>query len=201
MLHRLGSEATMAQLKTLFPEVSQIRDPKLKEGVLKTWQLALEMGGWHVNDLDHIPFTQLVQTKTTLLEHTRSVTRIAMAVAQQRHDLDMDYVIAGGLLHDVGKLLEYEKQRGKVVKSKSGELVRHPVSGYGLTRQANLPIDVSHIVISHSDEGEKVNRTPEAILIHHCDFIDFEIAKRRRSDETIRKRGQAALQRKGHSRT
>jgi putative nucleotidyltransferase with HDIG domain len=201
VLHRLESEATMAQLKTFFPEVSQIRDPKLKEGVLKTWQLALEMGGWHVNDLNHIPFTLLVRTKTTLLEHTRSVTRMAMAVAQQRQDLNMDYVIAGGLLHDVGKLLEYEKQRGKVVKSKSGELVRHPVSGYGLTREANLPIDVSHIVISHSDEGEKVNRTPEAILIHHCDFIDFEIAKRRRSDETIRKRGETALQRKGHSRT
>lgn len=168
---------------------------------MKTWQHALEIGGWHVNDLNHIPFTLLVQTKTTLLEHTRSVTRMAMAVAQERRDLNMDYVIAGGLLHDVGKLLEYEKSGGKVVKSRSGELVRHPVSGYGLTREVNLPIEVSHIVISHSDEGEKVNRTPEAILIHHCDFIDFEIAKRRGSDETLRKRGEAALQRKGHSRT
>jgi len=168
---------------------------------LKTWQHALEIGGWQVNDLNHIPFTLLVQTKTTLLEHTRSVTRMAMAVAQERRDLNMDYVIAGGLLHDVGKLLEYEKSGGKVVKSRSGELVRHPVSGYGLTREVNLPIEVSHIVISHSDEGEKVNRTPEAILIHHCDFIDSEIAKRRGSDETLRKRGEAALQRKGHSRT
>ncbi len=36
---------------------------------------------------------------------------------------------------------------------------------------------VIHIVLAHSWEGEKVIRTPEAILIHHCDFIDFEIAK------------------------
>jgi len=191
----------MTQFKRLFPEVNQIRDPKLKEGVLRTWQLALKRGGWQVDDLNHIPFTLLVQTKTTLLDHTRSVTRMAMAVARERHDLDMDYVIAGGLLHDVGKLLEYEKRGGKVVKSKSGELVRHPVSGYGLTRETNLPIDVSHIVISHSDEGEKVKRTPEAILIHHCDFIDFEIAKRREKDETVRKRGKTTLQGKGHSRT
>jgi len=191
----------MTQFKRLFPEVNQIRDPKLKEGVLRTWQLALKRGGWQVDDLNHIPFTLLVQTKTTLLDHTRSVTRMAMAVARERHDLDMDYVIAGGLLHDVGKLLEYEKRGGKVVKSKSGELVRHPVSGYGLTRETNLPIDVSHIVISHSDEGEKVKRTPEAILIHHCDFIDFEIAKRREKDETVRKRGKTTLQGKGHPRT
>jgi hypothetical protein len=31
--------------------------------------------------------------------------------------------------------------------------------------------------VAHSKEGESVKRIPEAILIHHCDFIDFEIAK------------------------
>jgi len=191
----------MTQLKKIFPEANEIHDPKLKDAVVRTWQLALEKGGWQVDDLNHIPFTLLVQTKTTLVEHTRNVTRMAMAVARERHDLNMDYVIAGGLLHDVGKLLEYEKLGGKVAKSRAGDLVRHPVSGYGLTRETNLPLEVSHIVIAHSDEGEKVKRIPEAILIHHCDFIDFEIAKRRETNETIRKRGETPLQRKGHSRT
>jgi putative nucleotidyltransferase with HDIG domain len=191
----------LEQFKIFLPEATQIRDPKLLDGVLRTWQLALDRGGWKVEDMKHIPFTLLVGTTTSLLEHTRSVTRMAMAVARERRDLKMDYVIAGALLHDVGKLLEYEKRGGKVVKSKSGELVRHPVSGYGLTRETNLPLEVSHIVISHSDEGEKVRRTPESILIHHCDFIDFEIAKRRETNETVRKRGETTLQRKGHSRT
>jgi putative nucleotidyltransferase with HDIG domain len=169
----------MEQLRRLLPEVSQIRDPKLIEGVLKAWQLALERSCWKVDDLEHIPFTLLVPTTTSLLEHTRRVTRTAMAVARERGDLNMDYVIAGGLLHDVGKLLEYEQRGGHITKSKSGELVRHPVSGYALTREADLPLEVSHIVISHSEEGEKVKRIPEAIVIHHCDFIDFEIAKRK----------------------
>jgi len=191
----------MTKVKKLFPEANQIRDEKLKEKVLKTWELALERGGWQVNDLHRIPFTLLVQTKRTLLDHTRNVTRMAMAVARERRDLNMDYVIAGGLLHDVGKLLEYEKRGGKVVKSKSGELVRHPVSGFGLTRETKLPLEVSHIVISHSDEGEKVKRTPEAILIHHCDFIDFEITKRSEANETLRKRSETTLPRKGHPRT
>ena len=185
----------------MFPEVNQIRDLKLRDGVARTWQLALERGGWEVDDLRHIPFTLLVQTKKNLVEHTRSVTKMAMAVARERDDLNMDYVIAGGLLHDVGKLLEYEKRGGKVVKSKSGELVRHPVSGYGLTCETNMPISVSHIVISHSDEGEKVKRIPEAILIHHCDFIDFEIAKGWNKNETLRKRGEKTLQRKRNPRT
>jgi putative nucleotidyltransferase with HDIG domain len=195
------NETKKTQFMKLFPEVSKIRDLQLQDGVARTWQLALERGGWQVGDLKHIPFTLLVQTKKNLVEHTRSVTRMAMAVARERDDLNMDYVIAGGLLHDVGKLLEYEKRGSEVVKSKSGELVRHPVSGYGLTCETNMPVSVSHIVISHSDEGEKVKRTPEAILIHHCDFIDFEIAKRGKTNETVRKRSETTLQRKRHSRT
>ena len=189
------------EFREIFPEATQIRDRKLFDGVLRTWQLAQERGGWKVADLKHIPFTLLTETKTSLPEHTRNVTRMAMAVARERGDLKMDYVIAGGLVHDVGKLLEYEKRGGKVVISKGGELVRHPVSGYGLTRETDLPLEVSHIVISHSDEGEKVKRTPEAILIHHCDFIDFEIAKGWRKHETLRKRGKKTLQRKRHSGT
>ncbi|HUK51081.1 MAG TPA: HD domain-containing protein [Terriglobales bacterium] len=165
--------------RRLLPEVSQIRDSRLAQRVLKTWQLAEERGGWKANELHDIPFTLLISTKTSLLDHTRSVTRMAMAIARERADLNMDYVIAGGLLHDVGKLLEYEKRGQQIAKSESGELVRHPVSGYALTKETNMPEEVSHIVISHSEEGEKVKRTPEAILIHHCDFIDFEIAKRK----------------------
>ena len=189
------------QFKRLFPEANQIRDPKLLDKVRRTWELAQQRGGWKVDELDHIPFTLLVETRKSLPEHTRSVTRMAMAVARERSDLNMDYVIAGGLLHDVGKLLEYEKLGGKVVKSKSGALVRHPVSGYGLTRETGLPLEVSHIVISHSEEGEKVKRIPEAILIHHCDFIDFEIAKEWKKNETLRKRGEETLQGKRHSGT
>ncbi len=166
-----------AQVEELLPEVKEIQDPKLREGVLKTWELALERGGWEAADLERIPFTLLIPTKTSLLEHTRRVTRMALAVARERDDLNLDYVIAGGLLHDVGKLLEYEAQAEACRKSRAGELVRHPVSGFALALEAGLPLEVAHIVLAHSEEGEKLKRTPEAILIHHCDFIDFEIAK------------------------
>lgn len=165
------------QLTELFPELQEIGDSVLREGVLQTWELALERGGWQVSDLQEIPFTLLILTKKSLLEHTRRVTRMALAVARARDGANLDYVIAGGLLHDVGKLLEYERRDGEVRKSRYGELVRHPVSGYALALEAGLPLEVAHIILAHSAEGEKVKRTPEAIIIHHCDFIDFEIEK------------------------
>jgi len=172
---------SIGQLEELLPELQEISDPALREGVLKAWALALERGGWQVSDLGKIPFTLLIPTGTSLLEHTRRVTRMARAVARERENVNLDYIIAGGLLHDVGKLLEYERRDGKVQKSRSGELVRHPVSGYALVLEAGLPLEVAHIVLAHSSEGEKVKRTPEAIIIHHCDFIDFEIAKGKES--------------------
>ncbi|MEO0129042.1 MAG: HD domain-containing protein [candidate division WOR-3 bacterium] len=159
----------------IFPQINDINDKNLQKGVVKTWLLGIKEGKW--KEIEKIPFTLLIPTKKTLIEHTRSVTRMAMAIANTRKDLNWDYVIAGSLVHDVGKLLEYEFKDSKFVKSSYGKLVRHPVSGYYLCLTAGLPLEIAHIVIAHSEEGEKVNRSPEAILVHHCDFIDFEIEK------------------------
>jgi hypothetical protein len=74
-------------------------------------------------------------------------------------------------------LLEYAREGSEVVKSKQGSMIRHPVSGYGLVLEVGLPVEVAHIVAAHSTEGEKVKRSKEAIIINHCDFVDFDIEK------------------------
>jgi|UniRef100_A0A7V3RII7 putative nucleotidyltransferase with HDIG domain len=162
-------------IKRLFPEIGEIKEEKLRKGVINAWLIAIEKGRWQ--DIENIPFTLLINTRKGLIEHTRAVTKMAMAIARIRDDLNYDIVVAGGLVHDVGKLLEYEYKNGKYIKSAYGKLVRHPVSGYHIVLEAGLPLEIAHIVCAHSEEGEKVNRSPEAILIHHCDFIDFEIEK------------------------
>lgn len=162
-------------IEKIFPEIKKIKQSSIRKGVIDAWILGIKKGHWkRIND---IPFTLLIKTKKTLIEHTRMVTSMAMAIASKRHDLNMDFVIAGGLVHDIGKLLEYKKKGRKFIKSNYGELVRHPVSGYGLAIEAGLPLEVAHIVAAHSVEGEKAKRSNEAILINHCDFIDFEIEK------------------------
>uniref|UniRef100_A0A7C4XF82 HD domain-containing protein n=1 Tax=candidate division WOR-3 bacterium TaxID=2052148 RepID=A0A7C4XF82_UNCW3 len=159
----------------IFPEIDEIKNRDLSEGVIRAWLLGIEMGGW--KEIEDIPFTLLIPTEKSLIEHTRSVTQMAMAIARVKKELNWDYIVAGGLVHDVGKLLEYEWRDGKFMKSLYGRLVRHPVSGYHLCLQAGLPLEIAHIVVAHSEEGEKVSRSPEAIVIHHCDFTDFEIEK------------------------
>jgi putative nucleotidyltransferase with HDIG domain len=162
-------------ISDLFPEIGDIQDKNLRAGVIESWLLAAKRGRWQ--RIDDIPFTLLIPTKKTLVEHTRLVTQMAVALAQAREDVVVDIVRCGGLVHDVGKLLEYQRSGNSVVKSPQGVLIRHPVSGYGLVLEAGLPMEIAHIVAAHSSEGDKVKRSKEAIIINHCDFVDFDIEK------------------------
>ena len=163
----------------LLPEIDQIGDATLRDKVVHVWETALERSTF--TDLGMIPFTLLIEDlDDTLVEHTGRVTRTVASVARTRGDLDMDTVLAGAILHDVGKVLEYEMGPGdKVVKSEMGKRLRHPVSGAALASELGLPLGVVHIIAAHAGEGNMVTRTPEAIVVHHVDMIDFEIAKAR----------------------
>ncbi len=105
-----------ADIIALFEEyLDQITDRELREKVVLTWVSGCEQGGWEeVSELEEMPFTLLTNTQgINFIEHTLAVTRgaIELARAQQRHyarlpySINFDWLIAGGLLHDVGKLL------------------------------------------------------------------------------------------------
>jgi putative nucleotidyltransferase with HDIG domain len=87
--------------------------------------------------------------------------------------INMDVVIAGAILADVGKLLEYEKKDGKTVQSERGELLRHPFTGVGLAMECGVPDEVCHVIAAHAAEGDQVKRTTEAFIVHHADFMAF----------------------------
>ncbi len=164
-------------IEEILPEIGEIKDKNLREKVKEIWEYAIEKGGWRNFPLKNIPFTLLIPTTRDLITHTRSVTKMAIAIGKTRGDVNMDYLIAGALLHDVAKLFEFGIVDGKVVKSEYGKRIRHPVGGAMLGEKFDLPYEISHIIASHSKEGEFVVRTPEAVIVHHCDFIDFHIEK------------------------
>ncbi|MCU0850342.1 MAG: HDIG domain-containing protein [Candidatus Thermoplasmatota archaeon] len=165
-------------IEKYFTELTWIQEKDLRKKVIDVWKTAADRGGW--NQLQEIPFTLLFEGSGLLVDHTKRITKLAWNVVNTRSEnLNKDYLIAGALLHDVGKLLEYEMRAGKIVKSAYGEKTRHPAAGAQLAEECNLPKEVIHIIAAHSHEGDTMNRTPEAIIVHHCDFIDFEIKKRK----------------------
>jgi putative nucleotidyltransferase with HDIG domain len=165
----------------LWPELEWIESAGLRESVEKTWVRALELSPLTADDLERIPFTLLVPNcPSTFMEHKRCVVHIARKSAEAMKEflgkalsIDMDTVIAGAILADVGKLLEYEKVDGESRQSVRGKLLRHPFTGVALAMECGVPDDVCHIIAAHAGEGELVKRTTEAIIVHHADFMSY----------------------------
>lgn len=171
------------EILRILPEIRRIRNRELREKVTSTWQEAIRLGGWETGDLKKIPFTLLiVDSEVDLIGHTRAVTNTALRVAEavsraygKSIKIDKDILIAGGILHDVGKLLEYAKIKGKITKSGRGKFLRHPFSGSALAYKFGVPDEVLHVIATHSHEGDAGFRSIETIIIHHADFINFEV--------------------------
>lgn len=173
------------EIRKMFPELQEIADAALRDKVVSVWEDAIHSGGWQPADLMRIPFTLLADNVNIMyLEHVRTVCRMCIAMEKvlreaygNRVKINHDVLVAGSLLADVGKMLEYEEKDGKIVKGPAGEYLRHPFSGVGLCWKHGLPEAVMHIVATHSKEGDHVKRFPESIIFHHADFTDFELVK------------------------
>jgi putative nucleotidyltransferase with HDIG domain len=169
------------EVHELWPELEWIEDDDLREATARTWELALARSPLNRSDLEQIPFTLLVpDLKVSFMAHKRCVVHVARAAAEKMNEffaddlpVDLDTVIAGAILADVGKLLEYDKQDGQACKSEMGRYLRHPFSGVALAMEAGVPARVCHIIAAHAGEGDMVTRTTEAYVVHHADFMTF----------------------------
>jgi len=171
------------EILDLWPELTWIQDKELREKTARTWNLALEKSVLTADDLRRIPFTLLCgpDLKVTFMDHKRSVVRIARDAGQTINEMyhgelpvNMDILIAGAILCDVGKLLEYVvDENGKVVQGVYGKYLRHPFSGVSLAEQCGLPAEVCHIIAAHAGEGDLIKRSTEAYIVHHADFMTF----------------------------
>lgn len=173
------------ELIKIFPEFNLIKNSDLRDKTIAVWQEAIERGGWKVAELKNIPFTLLIPNcPVNIIDHTRGVTQVAIESAKKlrefnnnSYQIDDDILISGALLHDVGKILEYQNTPDGIKKSDTGKLLRHPFSGAGLAMKHGLPDKVIHTIAVHAKEGDGGYRCPEAVIVHHADFMNFEPIK------------------------
>jgi len=171
----------MSDIYELWPELNWIEDEDLRNKTAKTWEIALERSSLDANDLNTIPFTLLVPNlKVTFMAHKRAVVHIALESGKKMNEffkddlpVNMDVLVSGAILADVGKLLEYEKVDGKSVQGSFGKYLRHPFSGVALAQECGVPAEVCHIIAGHAKEGDLVKRSTEAYVVHHADFMTF----------------------------
>ena len=167
----------------LWPELYWIKNDELRYKTAKTWKLAIERSVLSADDLKQIPFTLLCgpDLKVSFIDHKRAVVHVARDAGKKVQEffkdelpVNMDVLIAGAILADVGKLLEYVlDENGNAVQGDYGKYLRHPFSGVSLAEECGVPAEVCHIIATHAGEGDMVKRTTEAYLVHHADFMTF----------------------------
>lgn len=170
------------KVKKIWPEIEWIKDKSLREKTLDCWVYAIENSVLSPEDLEVIPFSLLIKDcKVSFMNHKRTCVQLSVDIAKRMKEnfgeeiqIDMDIMIAGAILIDIGKLIEYDRIDGQLVTSKAGKLLRHPFSGVSIADRFGLPYEVQHIIAYHAKEGDLAKRNVEAIIVHHADFVSFD---------------------------
>ena len=123
-----------------------------------------------------------------LLEHTLSLCQLCQGMTQHYPELDPDLLLAGAVLHDIGKTEELSYSRSFTYTTE-GQLLGHMILELDLINQKLAEIDdfpsrlktlVQHLVISHHGEYEfgspKLPMFPEALVLHCLDNLDSKLS-------------------------
>ena len=124
-----------------------------------------------------------------LLEHSLSMARVASLLADHYRTVDKDLVIAGALLHDIGKTVELQSEVGVIDYTDIGRLKGHVVIGSeflaGVAAEIEdfpkeLLVHLQHLVLSHHGKQEfgspVVPMTAEALLLSFIDDMDAKMS-------------------------
>lgn len=121
------------------------------------------------------------------LEHVLSVLETLIYFSGKYPALDRDLLVAGAILHDIGKLQELSNPENPSYTIR-GNLIGHVVLGRDMLREeaAQIPdfppdllLLLEHLIISHQGQPEwgspKRPQIPEALVLHYCDDLDAKM--------------------------
>jgi len=122
-----------------------------------------------------------------LLEHTLSLLKLILKVVENYRGIDVDLLLVGGFLHDMGKIYEFSYDRA-VEYTDGGQLLGHLVMEVEKVDEKirslpefppGLAMLVKHMLVSHHGQYEfgspKLPQTVEAMILHYLDDLDGKI--------------------------
>jgi 3'-5' exoribonuclease len=124
-----------------------------------------------------------------LLEHTVEVLIICRTVCELFPQLDSDLLYTGAILHDVGKITNYDYDLTYIDISNEGRLLDHLFISCDMVKEQmkviqtpkDIQLQLLHLILSHHGDvqngwGSPVNpKTPEAVALHYADNLDAKV--------------------------
>src|SRR5947209_7385720 len=186
---RYDSEAMFAELRGLAEK--HVGD----EGLRK---LVLTLLDRHADALKRLPATQknFYPFCGGLLEHLLSVTHLCLNLAETfaaryaelKPPLNRDLVVAAAILHDIGRVVEFDEDPVAPQPTVPGRLLGHLLLGRDLVRDAARELGhvnpellqlLEHLIVSHLTLPEwgspRLPLVPECLILHHADDLDAKL--------------------------
>jgi 3'-5' exoribonuclease len=180
----------------MFAELKGLAETQIADAPLR--RLVLTLLDRHAGPLQRLPATlnKFYPFAGGLLEHTLSVTRTCLHLVDKyaghytelRPPLNRDLVVAGAILHDLGRVVEYADEVLAPQTTVPGRFFGHLFLGRDLARDAARELgDVNpellqlleHIIVSHLALPEwgspRLPLIPECLIIHHADDLDAKL--------------------------
>lgn len=175
------------QLIALFPQLLEIGSEPLRRQVIDVWIDVAAECAWE--RLEDAPKNVGHERHRRLIDHISGVTSMAMALGEivardQKLAVDRDVLIAACLLHDISKFIENEPDPDGAPTngptkpgrhSAIGKKIQHPVYGVHKVLAHNLPLEVVHLVATHSPSTLRPTSL-EAALLFYADYTDSDAA-------------------------
>jgi putative nucleotidyltransferase with HDIG domain len=165
-------------------QLERISDLSIREKVIETWCKASQEGGWKsIEELRELPFTVVTDPQgISLLQHTKAATEGAVALVKIQMEIistfpcvDMDILVAGALLHDINKVVMFERDEKNLFRKKEGHSVNaSSFPGIKIARETGLPDDIVGVIEYECRQALGDPPNVEAILIHHADMTTFD---------------------------
>ncbi len=168
------------------PLLQEIEDVEIRNKVVEAWTLSLSHNGYkRIEDIEGSG-SKGGYCIGNQAQHILCVTRLAVSLASIIADtyskdlkVSSDYLIAAGLIHDVGKPYEYNRKKCDKWESDPAQYgypnLRHTIYGAYIALTVGLPEELVHVCGCHSPEGELVQRNIYATIIHHADKASWRI--------------------------
>jgi 3'-5' exoribonuclease len=189
-------ERTRYDPEAMFAELKGLAEAHVADVPLR--RLVLMLLDRHAEPLKRLPATpnKFYPFAGGLLEHTLSVTqsclqladKYAAAYSELKPPLNRDLVVAGAILHDLGRVLEFGSEPVQPQPTVPGRLFGHLFLGRDLVRDTARELgDVNpelvqlleHLIVSHLNLPEwgspRLPLIPESLILHHADDLDAKL--------------------------
>lgn len=179
----------------MFAELMNLIDERIADGALR--QLVGDILEQHREALLTLPAARRNHHAfvSGFLEHVLNVTRTCCYLADRYAELydelqpplSKDVIVAGAVLHDIGKLRELSMTPAGAEYSAAGSLIGHVLQGRDIVREAaagrkidpEVLLRLEHVIVSHQRLPEwgapKPPMTPEALIVHYADDLDAKL--------------------------